>query len=146
MPQERTYAIMTKLGEYEQRVLAALEEAWQENAYSILNTIIEPLGKPEEVQLLQEALQSLVRMDYVAMGMETFHPRQDEWLSQSNSLALILTLEQWFEFDTSDLSWTLRGKAWKDSAYPAVRLTETGKDMAFKILDQRGYQWWESAP
>jgi len=47
---------MIDLTEMEQRVLAELDEFWEENVFAMLNTIVESTGDVGEVALLQDGL------------------------------------------------------------------------------------------
>ena len=80
---------MTDLTETEQRVLAELDEFWEENVFTMLNTIVEPRGDRQEVPLFQKALHGLVERDYVVMGLEGVARRDQEELGKSPSLDLI---------------------------------------------------------
>jgi hypothetical protein len=133
---------MTDLTEMEQRVLAELEELWEENVFAMLNTIVDPTGDAHEVALLQRALQGLVERDYVTMGLEGFAPRNPEELGKSASLELLAGLDKWFRFDVADPHWTLRRGDIKKERIPVIYMTEAGRQKASEILTQRGYQWW----
>jgi hypothetical protein len=133
---------MDDLTEMEQRVLSELEEFWEENVFAMLNTVIEPAGDNSEVRLLQQALKGLVERDHVIMGFESFHPPNPETLSKQASLELISSLREWFKFDLEDPHWTLRKGDIKKDRMPMIYSTASGREKAFEILDQRGYQWW----
>jgi hypothetical protein len=133
---------MTGLTEFQQRILAELEEAWEQNVYTMLNTIIDPTGDDQEVALLQGALLDLVERDYVMMGMEGFAPRKPEELGKSASLELLSGLGDWFKFDTSDPHWTLSRGDFRKERIPVIYLSAAGELKAVEILTQRGYQWW----
>jgi hypothetical protein len=133
---------MNELTEMKQRVLSELEEFWEENVFAMLNTVIEPAGARSEVELLQQALKGLVEHDYIIMGFENFHPRNPERLSKQASLELIARLQDWFRFDLEDPHWTLRKGDIKKDRMPMIYSTASGREKAFEILDQRGYQWW----
>ena len=79
---------MTDLTEMEQRILAELEEAWRQNVFSMLNTIIDPAGDVQEVAVLQQALGELAERDYVVMAIEGFSPRNPQELGKAASLEL----------------------------------------------------------
>ena len=133
---------MDDLTEMEQRVLPELEEFWEENVFAMLNTIIDPTGDTGEVALLQQALAGLAERDYIIMGFESSFPRNRERLSTVASLGLISRLHEWFRFDLEDPHWTLRKGDIKKDRVPMIYSTESGREKAFEILDQRGYQWW----
>ncbi len=133
---------MTDLTEMEQRVLAELEEFWEENVFAMLNTIIDPTGDAHEVVLLQQALQDLVGRDDIIMGLEGFAPRNPEELGKSASLELLSSLGDWFRFDAADPHWTLSKGDIKKERVPVIYSTVAGRKKAVEILRRRGYQWW----
>jgi hypothetical protein len=133
---------MTELTEMEQRILAELEELWEENVFAILNTIIDPAGDAQEVVLLQQALKGLVERDYVAVGYEGFAPRAPEKLGKDASLILVSNLEDWFRFDAASSYWTLSRGDIKEERIPVIFSTTEARKKADQILSERGYQWW----
>lgn len=133
---------MADLTETEQRVLAELEEFWEENVFAMLNTIVDPTGDPSEVAMLQQALRGLVERDYVVMGFEGFVPRNPEKLGSEASLELVAKLGDWFKFDLADPHWTLSKGDIKKERIPAIFSTAAGREKASEVLNERGYQWW----
>ena len=133
---------MTELTEVEQRVLAELEEVWEQNIYTMLNTIIEPKGDPGEVEALQEALKGLVKRGFVTVGFEEFSPRNQAKLDKQAALELVSHLGDWFRFDAGTSFWTLSKGDFREVRYPVIFSTAEAREKAFQILDERGYQWW----
>lgn len=133
---------MTDLTEMEQRVLAELEELWEENVFAMLNTIITPEGSADEIVSLRCALAGLIERDYVILGLEGFSPRDPEKLSKNASLALVSGLEEWFKFDPASSYWTLSKGDIKKERIPVIFSNATGRGRASEILTERGYQWW----
>jgi hypothetical protein len=133
---------MTDLTEMEQRVLAELEEFWEENVFSMLNTIVDPTGDASEAAMLQQALKGLVERGYVVMGFEGFVPRNPEKLGTKESLELVANLGDWFTFDVADPHWTLSKGDIKKERIPVIFSTAAARQKASEILNERGYQWW----
>jgi hypothetical protein len=133
---------MTHLTEMEQRVLAELEEFWEENVFAMLNTIIDPTGDAQEPAFIQAALRGLVERDYVIMGFEGFVPSNPEKLGKEASLELVSNLNSWFKFDLAKPNWTLSKGDIKKERIPMIYSTVAGRQKAVEILTQRGYQWW----
>ncbi|MBX9592508.1 MAG: hypothetical protein K2X43_24740 [Hyphomonadaceae bacterium] len=133
---------MIELTEVEQRVLAELEEVWEQNIFTMLNTIIEPKGDPTEVEALQEALNGLVERGFVAVGLEEFSPRKQTTLDKQAALELVSRLRDWFRFDAATSFWTLSKGDFREVRYPVIFSTAEAREKAFQILDERGYQWW----
>ena len=135
---------MSDLTEMEQRVLAELEEFWEENVFAMLNTIIDPTGDAQEVVLLQQALKGLVERDYVVMGYEGFVPSDPEMLGKDASLGLVSKLGGWFKFNLAGSLWTLSKGDIKKERIPMIFSTAAAREKVFEILDGRGYQWWRA--
>lgn len=135
---------MSDLTEMEQRVLAELEEFWEENVFAMLNTIVAPTGEAQEVVLLQQALNGLVERDYVVMGYEGFVPSDPEKLGKDASLGLASKLGEWFRFDPASSYWTLSKGDINKERIPMIFSTAAAREKAFEILDERGYQWWRA--
>lgn len=133
---------MTDLTEMEQRVLAELEEVWEQNIFSMLNTIVDPKGDPGEVELLQQAINSLLERSLVAIGLEQFSPREQTKLDKQAALELVSHFGEWFRFDTETSFWTLSKGDFREMRYPVIFSTREAREKAFEILDERGYQWW----
>jgi hypothetical protein len=133
---------MLDLTEMAQRVLSELEEIWDQNVFSMLNTVIAPNGDTAQLAEFRAALTALVERDYVLMGYEGFIPRSPEQLSKEESLEMIASLPEWFIFDEAERLWSLGKGSYNTVRYPAIHSTEGGRNKAFEILDRRGYQWW----
>jgi len=135
---------MLTLSELELRILSELEEAGAEDVVTMLITVMEPVGDVTEVHDLQRALTTLVQADLVRMSMDRNSSGKLRSLSEEESLEVIADLRSGLRFDRDK-------KYWKDtrqsgppfgSPFPYIIATPPGKDRAFNILDERGYQWW----
>jgi hypothetical protein len=133
---------MVELTEMEQRVLAELEEVWEQNIFTMLNTIVDPSGDAQEIAVFQQALEGLIEHGYVVMGLERFSPREQTKLEKQAALELVSKLADWFRFDAATSYWTLSKGDFRKEPYPVVFSTTEARDIAFQILDERGYQWW----
>ena len=133
---------MPDLTEMAQRILSELEEIWDQNVFSMLNTVVTPNGEAAQLAEFQAALAALVERDYVLMGYEGFVPRNPEQLSKERSLEMISSIPEWFAFDEAERFWTLSKGPYNEIRYPGIYSTQEGRDKAFEILDRRGYQWW----
>jgi hypothetical protein len=134
--------VTTDMTEMEQRVLAELEECWDQNVFTMLNTIIQPAGDAQEVAAFQQSLVGLVERDYIVMGLEAFHPREIEKFDKMASQELLASLGDWFKFDAADPHWTLAKGDIKKERIPIILSTASGRQKADEILRERGYQWW----
>jgi hypothetical protein len=134
---------VVSLYEFERRILSELEEAGEEPVTGMLNTVIEGTGWQGEVSMYQKALRNLVEADLVRMTIAQPVGRS-EITSKQVSMDQIDTISSYLKFD--DIA-----KLWRDSRCvgppyttpsPQIACTAKGKEEAFKILDDRGYQWW----
>lgn len=137
---------MTNLGEFGQRVISELEELRVENVIAMLNTILTPMGKESEVEQLQSALRELMQLGLVEMGTEQFHPHDEGVLQNEEGLALIDGLKDVFRYDLEEKLWTLRNGDMLKERYPIILATAEGVEEGFRILSERGYQWWRTDP
>lgn len=137
---------MADLSEFGLRVLSELEELRVENVIAMLNTIVVPTGEIGEVTQLQRALLELVKAGLVEIGMEQFHPREDVVLESDEGLKVIDDLPAIFRFDSDEKLWDLRVGDMRKDRYPIILATSEGVDEGFKILSERGYQWWRTDP
>lgn len=133
---------MTELTEMEQRVLAELEEVWEQNIFTMLNTIVDPKGNAREIAEFQQALEGLIGQGYVAIGLEQFSPREQTKLEKQAALELVFNLADWFRFDAASSYWTLSKGDFRKERYPVIFSTAEARERAFEILTERGYQWW----
>jgi hypothetical protein len=133
---------MSELSELEMRVLSELEEAGEEDVVTMMMTITPPTGDASELDDMQRTLESLVRADLVRMSMDRDATGRLKALSTDESLSAIADLKSHLRFV---------GKNWVDirnsgppfgDPFPYIVDTEAGREKAFQILEQRGYQWW----
>ena len=121
------------LSEMAARILAELEEAGAENFSSTVNTITDRRGEESEIESNIIALDELIRL-----GLAILRRYPSEKLSSEASLEVLPQLASSVSFDPNERLWK-----WDDKL-PLVEIvaTEPGRDLAFEILDERGYQWW----
>lgn len=123
----------SNIGEVAARMLSELEEAGAENFTSTVNTIMDRSGKERELADSVEALEELIRA-----GLAVLRHEGTQDLPADTSIALLPQLASDVSFDPEDSLWK------SDENLPMVEIvaTEKGRDLAFEILDERGYQWW----
>jgi hypothetical protein len=123
----------SNIGEVAARMLSELEEAGAENFTSTVNTIMDRSGKERELADSVEALEELIRA-----GLAVLRHEGTQDLPAHTSIALLPQLASDVSFDPEDSLWK------SDENLPMVEIvaTEKGRDLAFEILDERGYQWW----
>jgi hypothetical protein len=132
------------LSELEMRVLSELEEAGGEEVPTLLNTVYVPTGDDHELQQLQDTLKSLLGARLIDIDILS-HPIGRVTLPIGSALPLIDGLAQHLFYTGEGYIWTF------DRTYDPQRhkipraevvTTDLGEKIAFKILDERGYQWW----
>lgn len=130
--------------EISQRILALLEEFGEENIFSTVNSIIDPKGSTEEVEMFTRALWDLVGNGHVTIAYATFAPRVVTDLEKSDAIDLLSGLPRWFRFDAIDRHWTLAKGDLRRERIPEICLTDAGRAKAVEILNERGVEWWRA--
>jgi hypothetical protein len=124
---------MLNLSELEMRILSELEEAGEENVPTIANTVTNVRGDQLELSEIRSALESLVRADLIRIALD------GRDMNAQESLGVLAVLETHLIFNSEGKHWTGGSEPWPD-----IIATRTGKETAFQILDERGYQWWRT--
>jgi hypothetical protein len=121
------------LSELAARILSELAEAWAKNISSTVNTVTDRTGEEQELANSIEALEELVRAELAVL-----RPDGIQELTAELSMELLPRLASNIRFDSDDHLWK-----WSENL-PMVEIvaTEKGRELAFEILDERGYQWW----
>lgn len=132
---------MIEVSELEMRILSELEEAGRENIPTIINTVMEVSGEDTERSEIQEALLNLVGADLIRVTLDTRMGEHVEGLSKEGSLTVIKSIGDHLQFKSTEGHWTGGVRPW-----PEIASTEAGREKAFEILDERGYQWWRHPP
>ena len=128
---------MIEIDELGRRILSELQEAGEENIAAMINTIIDPTGNADEVNSMEEALDSLVRAGLVRVALSTDPTKKLVPLSADESLAISAKIGTLLRFRTSDSHWT-----WSQDLKAHMVVTATGRARADEVLEQYGYQWW----
>jgi hypothetical protein len=122
-----------RLSELAARILSELEEAGAENFSSTVNTVMDPLGEKAEIDDSVNALKELIQSGLAVLRVEYKSEK-----SPDVSFEMLSELE-------SSVSFAPEERLWKwNEKLPMVEIvaTEKGRELAFEILDERGYQWW----
>lgn len=135
---------MERLTEMELRILATLEEAWEDDICTILNTVYTP---PSSADLTEycDAARSLYGHGLVRVTTYKYGPRghASKELPENVERELLRSLESWFGGLNDKGGWIYREKYSEQFEMPQLLVTEEGHDLAVRVLDKRGYQWWE---
>ncbi len=119
------------------RILSELEEFGRENIPTLINTVTEPSGADAERVQLQEALLSLLDAGLVNVAAAGNPSSLKENLSKEDSAAVLANINDHLVFDSGRGVWTGGAGLW-----PEIVATDAGKEQAWELLDERGYQWW----
>lgn len=129
---------MTKLTETALRILSEMEEAGAENIPSTMNTVLELTGEQQDIDVFQEALQSLIDTDFVGIGYPQPQDGRLVTVQKDEALATVGHLPALVAFDEQTRYWQWdKTKPWAE-----IVVTSSGRLKAEEILEQRGYQWW----
>lgn len=138
---------MAELSELEMRILSELEEAGQEEIPTLINTVMTVTGDPSEIDDIEDALKELFRAGFARIAIDRDESDRLRRVSVEESLTLVSDLRKRLRFRESDKHWTDMddmGPPYSANYIepPYVVYTDVGKNRAFQILDERGYQWW----
>lgn len=136
--------IMIGGAEMAERLLATLEEAGNERANPLLNTIINPTGNPDEVLLFQQTLKDLLTENLVVIRMTSI-PHGRQALTDEDAMAQIAILANHYNFDPTEGIWSdtrYGGPPYYQIPEPEVVLTKSGREKSVQLLQERGYEWW----
>ncbi len=124
---------VANLSELAERILSELEEAWAENFSSTVNTVTDRKGQERELASCIDAIEELIRAGHAVLSSDG---KQE--LTAELSIELLSKLASKVDFDPEERLWK-----WNEKL-PIVEIvaTEEGRELAFEILDERGYQWW----
>ena len=127
----------------EQRILAVLDEAGEENANALLNTITDAKGDPGELQEFATAISLLIGHGLVTIVDGTEDGNSSE-LTGENAIAAIDGFLGHLTFDETRNVWTNRSRPGPPYPlpYPYILATRAGGDHARRILADRGADWW----
>lgn len=125
--------ISGSLSEVAARIISELEEAGEEYFTSTVNTITDRSGEEGEIVSSISALEELIKS-----GLAVLRHEGSQDLSAESSIELLPQLASDVSFDPEDRLWK------SDDSLPLIEIvaTERGRELAFEILDERGYQWW----
>lgn len=135
---------MEGLTELEMRVLSELEEAGEEELQTMAVTVMLGLVSADPLSEFQAALRRLAERDLLRMSTARNSTGRLDELSLAASLSEIDRIGEVLTFDVSSGAWMDRRISQGDMAerYPFIVDTPAGAELAQKILEARGYQWW----
>lgn len=135
---------MMEFSEFEMRILSELEEAGEEDAVAMLNTIVEIKGDQLEIAEFQQALRQLLGRHFVEIDME-FVSSGSRILPNEDAAREVESLREYYKFSEEDGHWVdvrESGPPYFHTPLPRLILTDAGKSKCVEILEARGGKWW----
>ena len=135
-----------ELSELEMRILSVLDEAGEEDVLTTLNTVSDLVGSREELENYQKSLRTLIEKALVKLDLDSM-PTGPIALTTNEVATEIDKLSRNVVFVAQGEHWTdirEKGPPYFQILLPRLVVTETGDALAFKILEERGYQWWRN--
>jgi N-acetylglucosamine kinase-like BadF-type ATPase len=134
---------MSKLSETAQRILGEMEEFQYEDVYNLINAIQKPSGAASEVAEFVAAVRELLREEMVTFALDDWKNDDVKWINTMEAMKILKTPEELFVFDIEGSIWTTATGDYRTAIRPSLQTTDKGNEVAFKIVDERGYKWWE---
>jgi hypothetical protein len=142
---------LSDLSELQWRILAELEEAGMENIPTLAITVTDVEGVPVDWSAMRTALIGLINFDQVRVSLSASHADRIRTLKSGVQLAEIAKRRAGPWSMSKEESLGLIGEI--DAALAAdpeykmswldIVTTDAGNETSERILDRRGYQWWE---
>jgi hypothetical protein len=132
-----------RMCEMEQRALATLDEAGEENANALLNTIIGPNGSPGQLSQFAKVIKTLISRGLVTIVV----PTEDGKGAEVSGEAAVTSIDSFLSdltFGEARGLWTRRSLVGPPfpPPYPYVLATKVGRELAQRIVVDRGDDWW----
>ncbi len=137
---------MVPINELQQRILAVLEEVGHENVAAVINSVLKPIGATTEVDVIQVALENLVRANLVRLATDRNPDKSLRLLASDASLEVVQCIRTDLIYDDNGGYWRWRHLGLPLNIdmvnIPEICATDAGQSEAVKILTDRGGQWW----
>jgi hypothetical protein len=134
--------------ELEQRILAVLDDAGEEDVPTLLNTVLLGAVGAGTLNSYLVALRILVTQNLIRLANSRENNGRLSELSIEESLQEIDNQAVVLKYDPAEGSWqdsSRTGPPYPPSNPNVVR-TQLGKQRSREILTERGYQWWSPIP
>jgi hypothetical protein len=128
--------------EMRDRVLGLLEEAGENNAYSLLNMTEKPSNDIRMVHALARVLLHLQKTGLANIGLESPFPSNVQWLTLDALGPVLDVLPTRFAFDHASGNWTMPGAPPHKQTLLYVGLTKRGMEKAVEVMTAHGGIWW----
>jgi hypothetical protein len=134
------------LSELAQRILAELEEAGEDSIATLLNTCIVEPCRAEHPDELGAAITELIPLGLATISIGRGDDGRLADAPSDKALQYAATLKEYVVYSDKDKVWldiplAEAGEGEFVDPMNAVS-SQAGRDVAFDILDQRGYRWW----
>ena len=136
---------MYSIDETAMRILATLEEAGEDDAVDLINTVNATSGAPGELKQFVMALEQLIRGGLVRMSTDKEKSGTLRPLSVDESLTALEAISSYTQYDSKASAWfdTRRTAPPYSGRFPYVLTTDVGLPIAQELLKTRGWQWWK---
>lgn len=131
---------MTTIDEVCNRLLATLEESWEQNIFTLINTVFEPPSRSDLVEFC-EAVRSLHRKGLAQFSWDTVKPGRCPPMSEAETVEFLRSMESWFVL-ADDGYWTCSKGDFGRMNIPQVVIGEAGALIGLKLEYERGTEWW----
>lgn len=142
---------LSDLSELELRILAELEEAGLENIPTLAITVTDVEGVPVDWLPMKDALTKLISADLVRVSLDNSHANRVRTLKSGMQLSDLARrgARPWAMSKEDSLAILAEADAalTADPEYKTgwvdILVTDAGHGMSRRILERRGYRWWQ---
>lgn len=132
---------MNMIDEIGARILASLEESWEDNVFTLINTVYHPPSSADVIEYCS-AIRYLKQRELVSFSWRILSPGDCPGLTESETSALLDSLEDWFVLG-EDGNWTCGKGEIRTTVIPQLFIGEGGgAELAEKLVHDRGFEWW----
>jgi hypothetical protein len=141
--------------EYADRLLCEMHDlGGGDDVFSMFNTIlttwrrktgkhIDPANDLAELGNSCEAVKQLFQAGHIQLFMEGPGAGRRATVPDADAAQWLKDLPSWFKYDETSHFWASARGGWREVAWPAFDFTEEGYRAAEKVLDERGWRWWD---
>ncbi len=133
-----------------QRILCELDDLKDCELLALANTIltiwrrktgndINPVNDISQIVDFCNAAKRVFKLGYVTVFMERLTERNQP-VSKDDAAVVLENMEDWFEYNPQTSLWA---RTMVVNEHPSFEITDEGEIAARKVLDARGYRWWD---
>ncbi len=121
-----------------------MEEAGAHRLNPLINTVLDPIGVPEEVAIFQQALEQLVRSNLILIFMTSMDAPRD-LLDRDSELQALAALPANYKYFPDEKLWhdiRCAGPPYYVKPEPEAELTDAGMERSIELVEEHGHEWW----